>query len=121
MCRFAQHRPGDLIHPDPRRFVGEPVMVTEKLDGGNTMLHRAPSTHVCGPHAEPLPPGCSCHRAPSAGEIAEPLRQPNVHRAPVGRSIVGRSPDEAACTVPPHGVAFPPQMQHHPPLQPLTS
>lgn len=30
----------DLVHPDPERFVGEPVVVTEKLDGGNTMLHR---------------------------------------------------------------------------------
>ena len=27
------------VHPDPRRFVGEPVVVTEKLDGGNTLLH----------------------------------------------------------------------------------
>ena len=27
------------MHPDPRRFVGEPVVVTEKLDGGNTLLH----------------------------------------------------------------------------------
>ena len=29
----------DAVHPDPRRFVGEPVVVTEKLDGGNTLLH----------------------------------------------------------------------------------
>ena len=27
------------VHPAPRRFVGEPVVVTEKLDGGNTLLH----------------------------------------------------------------------------------
>ena len=27
------------MHPDPDRFVGEPVVVTEKLDGGNTLLH----------------------------------------------------------------------------------
>ena len=30
---------GDGVHPDPRRFVGESVVVTEKLDGGNTLLH----------------------------------------------------------------------------------
>ena len=29
----------DALHPDPTRFVGEPVVVTEKLDGGNTLLH----------------------------------------------------------------------------------
>ena len=29
----------DGVHPDPSRFVGEPVVVTEKLDGGNTLLH----------------------------------------------------------------------------------
>ena len=27
------------MHPNPQRFVGEPVVVTEKLDGGNTLLH----------------------------------------------------------------------------------
>ena len=27
------------IHPEPLRFVGSPVVVTEKLDGGNTLLH----------------------------------------------------------------------------------
>lgn len=27
------------MHGDPRRFVGEDVVVTEKLDGGNTLLH----------------------------------------------------------------------------------
>lgn len=27
------------MHPNPRRFVGEPVVITEKLDGGNTLLH----------------------------------------------------------------------------------
>ena len=27
------------VHPDPDRFVGESVVVTEKLDGGNTLLH----------------------------------------------------------------------------------
>ena len=29
----------DGVHRDPRRFVDEPVVVTEKLDGGNTLLH----------------------------------------------------------------------------------
>lgn len=29
----------DIVHRDPGRFVGEPVVVTEKLDGGNTLLH----------------------------------------------------------------------------------
>ena len=30
---------GDDIHANPGRFVGEDVVVTEKLDGGNTLLH----------------------------------------------------------------------------------
>ena len=30
---------GDDVHPYPDRFVGEDVVVTEKLDGGNTLLH----------------------------------------------------------------------------------
>ena len=29
----------ERIHPDPIRFVGELVVVSEKLDGGNTLLH----------------------------------------------------------------------------------
>ena len=29
----------DGVHPDPSRFVGESVVATEKLDGGNTLLH----------------------------------------------------------------------------------
>ena len=29
----------DALHPDPTRFVDESVVVTEKLDGGNTLLH----------------------------------------------------------------------------------
>ena len=29
----------DGVHPNPNRFVGESVVVTEKLDGGNTLLH----------------------------------------------------------------------------------
>ena len=29
----------DTVHKNPSRFVGEPVVVTEKLDGGNTLLH----------------------------------------------------------------------------------
>ena len=29
----------DAMHPDPSRFVSESVVVTEKLDGGNTLLH----------------------------------------------------------------------------------
>ena len=29
----------DDVHPDPARFVDESVVVTEKLDGGNTLLH----------------------------------------------------------------------------------
>ena len=27
------------VHPDPLHFVGKPVVATEKLDGGNTLLH----------------------------------------------------------------------------------
>lgn len=30
---------GDAVHTNPERFVGETVVVTEKLDGGNTLLH----------------------------------------------------------------------------------
>ncbi len=30
---------GDAVHANPERFVGEAVVVTEKLDGGNTLLH----------------------------------------------------------------------------------
>ena len=30
---------GDVVHSNPGRFVGVPVVVTEKLDGGNTLLH----------------------------------------------------------------------------------
>ena len=30
---------GDAVHANPDRFVGESVVVTEKLDGGNTLLH----------------------------------------------------------------------------------
>ncbi len=29
----------DGVHPDPLRFVGAPVVATEKLDGSNTLLH----------------------------------------------------------------------------------
>ncbi len=29
----------DDVHPNPERFVGDAVVVTEKLDGGNTLLH----------------------------------------------------------------------------------
>ena len=29
----------DGVHPDPGRFVGVPVVVTEKLDGSNILLH----------------------------------------------------------------------------------
>ena len=29
----------DDVHPDPDRLVGEPVVATEKLDGGNMLLH----------------------------------------------------------------------------------
>ena len=29
----------DGVHQNPQRFVGTPVVVTEKLDGGNTLLH----------------------------------------------------------------------------------
>ena len=29
----------DGVHASPRRFVGTPVIATEKLDGGNTLLH----------------------------------------------------------------------------------
>ena len=30
---------GDDVHANPNRFVGDAVVVTEKLDGGNTLLH----------------------------------------------------------------------------------
>ena len=30
---------GEDVHRDPDRFVGEDVVATEKLDGGNTLLH----------------------------------------------------------------------------------
>ncbi len=30
---------GDAVHANPERFVGEEVVVTEKLDGGNTLVH----------------------------------------------------------------------------------
>ena len=30
---------GDDVHANPDRFAGEDVVVTEKLDGGNTLLH----------------------------------------------------------------------------------
>ncbi len=30
----------DTVHPDPERFVGRPVVVTEKLDGSNVLVHR---------------------------------------------------------------------------------
>ncbi len=30
---------GDALHSNPCRFVGEPMVITEKLDGGNTLLH----------------------------------------------------------------------------------
>ena len=35
----AQTRDGDAL-ADPKRFVGQPVVVTEKLDGSNTLLHQ---------------------------------------------------------------------------------
>ncbi len=31
---------GDAVHPDPEWFVGRPVVVTEKLDGSNVLIHR---------------------------------------------------------------------------------
>ena len=31
---------GDTVHPDPERFAGCPVVVTEKLDGSNVLIHR---------------------------------------------------------------------------------
>lgn len=42
---------GDAVHPDPSRFVGESVVVTEKLDGGNTLLHAGEvySRSIAGP------------------------------------------------------------------------
>ena len=30
---------GDDVHTDPERFAGEEIVATEKLDGGNTLLH----------------------------------------------------------------------------------
>ena len=35
----GQAREGDAL-ADPKRFVGRPVVVTEKLDGSNTLLHQ---------------------------------------------------------------------------------
>ena len=32
-------RSDENIHKSPDTFVGQPVVVTEKLDGGNTLLH----------------------------------------------------------------------------------
>ena len=40
----------DGVHPDPSRFVGESVVVTEKLDGGNTLLHAG---RVCARSVSP--------------------------------------------------------------------
>ena len=31
---------GDTLHPDPEWFVGRPVVMTEKLDGSNVLIHR---------------------------------------------------------------------------------
>ena len=31
---------GDAVHSDPERFVGRAVVVTEKLDGSNVLIHR---------------------------------------------------------------------------------
>lgn len=31
---------GDAVHPYPDRFVGCPVVITEKLDGSNVLIHR---------------------------------------------------------------------------------
>ena len=31
---------GDTVHSDPERFVGSPIVVTEKLDGSNVLIHR---------------------------------------------------------------------------------
>ena len=31
---------GDTVHTDPERFVRRPVVVTEKLDGSNVLIHR---------------------------------------------------------------------------------
>ena len=46
----------DSVHLDPDRFVGEPVVVTEKLDGGNTLLHagKVYARSVAAPSAEAL-------------------------------------------------------------------
>ncbi len=42
---------GERVHPEPDRFVGETVVATEKLDGGNTLLHagRVYARSVAGP------------------------------------------------------------------------
>ena len=34
------YAPGKMIFPDPERFVGHEIVITEKLDGGNTLLHK---------------------------------------------------------------------------------
>lgn len=41
----------DTVHPDPEKFVGVPVVITEKLDGGNTCLYRGEvyARSVAGP------------------------------------------------------------------------
>ena len=31
---------GDTVHTDPEWFVGRPVVVTDKLDGSNVLIHR---------------------------------------------------------------------------------
>ena len=31
---------GDTVHTNPERFIGRPVVVTEKLDGSNVLIHR---------------------------------------------------------------------------------
>ena len=31
---------GDRLAPDPQRFIGIPIVITEKLDGSNVLLHQ---------------------------------------------------------------------------------
>lgn len=56
----------DLIHPDPERFVGEPVVATEKLDGGNTMLHRG-AAYARSTSAPPMASGWPWRRSTMRG------------------------------------------------------
>ena len=46
---------GDHIHADPQVFVGREIVLTEKIDGGNTLLHKGKvyARSVSGPSEAP--------------------------------------------------------------------